>query len=163
MSRRDKVVRGMADCSAAARCEMPAADSASETTDASAALAVSGVSMWSTLVPKWSTRKCLRGDFSRQFWNRVYQGWRSLLFMVMDNARERSQWSEAVSAQIRAERAASDLTQADVVKRSGIARSTYVRIEAGTRVPDVTQVAQLCEVWGIGLAEFFGRVESRMR
>lgn len=92
----------------------------------------------------------------------MYQGWRSLLFMVMDNARERSQWSEAVSAQIRAERAASDLTQADVVKRSGIARSTYVRIEAGTRVPDVTQVAQLCEVWGIGLAEFFGRVESRM-
>ena len=96
-------------------------------------------------------------------WNRMYQRWLSLLFMAMtDNARERSAWSDAVSAQIRAERAAAGLTQADVVKRSGIPRSTYIRIESGSRVPDVTQLARLCDSWGLGLSEFFRRVEGRM-
>ena len=74
---------------------------------------------------------------------------------IMDavNLRERSDWSDAVAATIRAERAALSLTQSDVIARSGLARSTYIRIETGQRVPDVTQLARIAEALGMRLVE----------
>lgn len=80
----------------------------------------------------------------------------------MATPRERSDFSESVAAQVRAERAAGGYTQAEIVRRSGLARSTYLRIEAGTHVADTTQLARICGVYGLPLSEFFARVEARL-
>lgn len=78
-----------------------------------------------------------------------------------DNTRERSAWSAAVAAQVRAERAAASMTREEMVAASGIPLSTYRRLETGERVADTTQLARLCAAWGILLSEFFRRVEQR--
>lgn len=80
---------------------------------------------------------------------------------MSDNKREESPWSIATSAQIRAERAAAGLTQAQMIELSGIARSTYIRLEKGERVPDVTQLARICGALKIPLSVFLQRVENR--
>jgi len=77
------------------------------------------------------------------------------------NGREQSGESKTVAAQIRAERAASDLTQLEVYTRAGIRRSTYLRIEAGSHVADTTEVARITRALGITMSEFFRRVENR--
>ena len=79
------------------------------------------------------------------------------------NGREQSGESRTVAAQIRAERAASDLTQLEVYTRAGIRRSTYLRIEAGSHVADTTEVARITRALGITMSEFFRRVENRKR
>lgn len=79
-----------------------------------------------------------------------------------DNGRERSPWAETTAAQIRAERAAADLTQAEMIAASGIPRSTYLRLESGARVSDTTQLARICGALGLSLSEFFRRVEGRI-
>lgn len=79
------------------------------------------------------------------------------------NGREQSGWSRTVAAQIRAERAASGLTQSEVMARSGIPRSTYLRIEKGTHVADTTELKKITGALGISMSEFFQRVEVRMR
>lgn len=88
--------------------------------------------------------------------------WITLAGMVNDNRRERSDFSDAVAAQVRAERAARQMTQAGLVEASGIPRSTLVRIESGTRVADTTQLHRLTEALGLSLSEFFRRVEDRL-
>lgn len=80
---------------------------------------------------------------------------------MSDNKREQSPWSTATSAQIRAERAAAGLTQAQMVELSGIARSTYIRLEKGDRVPDITQLARICGALDMPLSVFLERVEAR--
>lgn len=80
----------------------------------------------------------------------------------MTTSRERSTWSDQVAAQIRAERAASGLTQAEVITASGMTRSTYLRVESGERVADTTQLARLCGVFNLPLSVFFRRVEERV-
>lgn len=82
--------------------------------------------------------------------------------MVNDNRRERSGFSDAVAAQVRAERAAQQMTQTALVEASGVPRSTLVRIESGTRVADTTQLYRLTAALGISLSEFFRRVEDRL-
>lgn len=67
------------------------------------------------------------------------------------NARERSEFSQAVADQIKAERARRGLTQQQVFEPAGMARMTYVRIENGTRVADVTQLSRIAEVFGMPL------------
>jgi len=79
------------------------------------------------------------------------------------NSRKRSGWSQTVAAQIRAERAASGLTQIEVYTRAGIPRSTYLRIERGTHVADTTELAKIADVLDVCMSEFFRRVENRMR
>lgn len=78
------------------------------------------------------------------------------------NKRERSDFSDAVAAQVRAERAAAAMTQAEVYGAAGLSRSTYIRIESGAHVADTTQLARLCGTFGISMAEFFRRVENRL-
>lgn len=79
----------------------------------------------------------------------------------MDTSRERSPWSDAVAAQIRAERAAKGWTQKQMFERAGIPRSTYIRMEKGDRVADATQLARVCGALGMRLSEFWTRVEQR--
>lgn len=81
---------------------------------------------------------------------------------MASNKREQSAYSDAVARTVRAERAAAHLTQADMIERTGISRSTYVRIEKGDHVVDTTEVARICGALGLGLAEFFHRVELRV-
>lgn len=80
----------------------------------------------------------------------------------MPAPRERTGVSDAVAAQIRAERAAVQLTLEQVAKGSGIPFSTYRKLDDGRGVPDSSQLARLCQVWGIPLSEFFRRVEARL-
>ena len=72
------------------------------------------------------------------------------------------QWHRAVAAQIRAERAASGKTQREVIERSGIPKSTYLRLESGERRADADQLAQIVAVLGLRLSTFFQRVEDRV-
>lgn len=76
------------------------------------------------------------------------------------NLRERSEWSDAVAAEIRAQRARAKLTQAEVIERSGLGASTYVRIEQGKRVPDVTQLWRICQALGVPPSELVARAEQ---
>lgn len=81
---------------------------------------------------------------------------------MASNNRERSPWSDAVADTVVGERNAARLTQKDMVERTGLSRSTYVRIEAGTHVTDATELAKICSVLNLGLGEFFHRVERRI-
>lgn len=78
------------------------------------------------------------------------------------NKREQSAFSDAVARTVRAERAAARMTQAQMIEATGLSRSTLVRIESGAHVADTTEVAKICGALGLGLAEFFHRVESRL-
>ena len=75
------------------------------------------------------------------------------------NARERSRFSEAIAAEIRAERARVERTQQDVFEEAGIPRATYIRIENAKRVPDTTQLARICQALGIPMSELIVRAE----
>ena len=75
------------------------------------------------------------------------------------NLRERSEWSDAIAAEIRAQRARANLTQAEVIERSGLGTSTYTRIEQGKRVPDVTQLWRICQALGVPPSELVARAE----
>ena len=96
--------------------------------------------------------------------NRWYQGWpygRLVDMMSGDAGRERSDWSAAVAAQVRAERAAAQWTREELAAASGVMKQTLMRIETGQRVADVSQVGRICAALGLPLAEFFRRVEGR--
>jgi len=116
--------------------------------------------MWSTVVPTWNERKGPRGKLSDRY--RYLRAPSRYLLGVSDNTRERSSWSAAVAAQIRAERAAASMTRDDMVEASGIPLSTYRRLETGERVADTTQLARLCGALGLPMSEFFRRVEQRV-
>lgn len=76
---------------------------------------------------------------------------------------ERTPWSQTAARHLRAERAFRGLTQARMVKDSGIPRTTYVRLEAGKRVMDVSQMARVCKALGITPAEFAAGVDARLK
>lgn len=85
--------------------------------------------------------------------------WVTVLHM---DARQRSIWSDQLAATIRAERSAAGLTQSEMVTRTGIARSTYVRMEKGERVADITQIGLICQALKLPLSTFMRRVEERV-
>jgi len=78
------------------------------------------------------------------------------------NARKRGDYSAAIAAQLRAERAAQGLTQEQLASKAGMGRQMLMRIEKEERVADVSQVADLVAALGIGLVEFFERTEARL-
>jgi transcriptional regulator with XRE-family HTH domain len=86
----------------------------------------------------------------------------TLLSMAEDSGRNRSALTLAVAAQIRAERAASGLTQRQVMEKSGIPKSTYLRLESGERVADVQQLAAFCAAVDISLADLMRHAEERV-
>lgn len=77
------------------------------------------------------------------------------------NKREPDDWSRAVAAQVAAERAALRLTQAEVIERTGLSRSTYLRIEAGVRPADVTELAKIATAYGLSTSQILMRAEER--
>lgn len=81
----------------------------------------------------------------------------------MPAARERSELSEAIAAQIRAERSAARLTVEQTAKQAGIPYATYRKLEDGRGTVDAEQLSRLCrKVYGITLREYFSRVEQRL-
>lgn len=76
--------------------------------------------------------------------------------------RERGPWSDATARTIRAERAAAGMSQADVIRETGFSRSTYLRLESGERVADVSQIASLAQAFGLSMQAFVGRIEERV-
>ena len=78
------------------------------------------------------------------------------------NNRNRGAWTLAVAAQIRAERAAAGMTQQQVMDRSGLPKSTYLRMESGERVADVGQLAAFCAAVGIPVSALMQRAEDRL-
>lgn len=82
----------------------------------------------------------------------------------MGTDRDRTPWSLAIAAQVRAERSACGWTQAEAVRRVKryMGRSTYLRLESGERVADVSQIAQVCDVFGIDFMTLVARAEERV-
>lgn len=82
--------------------------------------------------------------------------------MVMKKPRVLSPLSLAFAAQMRAERAAADLTQTQLASKAGMGRTTLIRIEAGERDMDTTQLAGLCRALGVSIVDFVSRAEERV-
>lgn len=78
------------------------------------------------------------------------------------NARKRSPLTAALAAQLRAERAAAGMTQAELAHAAGISRVQLARIEGGERTLDVAQAADLSRALGLTLVEFVQRAEARV-
>ncbi|MDR3068645.1 MAG: helix-turn-helix domain-containing protein [Cellulomonas sp.] len=75
---------------------------------------------------------------------------------------ETARWREAVSATIRAERAARRLTQDEVVARTGIPKPTYLRYEHGQRLPDLAVLAAIAnDAFGVPLSVLVSLVAAR--
>ena len=74
---------------------------------------------------------------------------------------DQDRWSAAVAETIRAERAAAQLSQAELASKAGIPRVTYIRYETGERKPNLVQVARIAEALKIPLSTFARRVEER--
>lgn len=81
--------------------------------------------------------------------------------MGMSNARERTAFTEAVSEQVRAERAASGMSLDEVVAASGLSKMTYRRMESGERVADIAQLDRFCAAVGLPISTFLARAEER--
>ena len=71
-------------------------------------------------------------------------------------------FGHAVSAQIRAERAAARLTQDEVAERAEMSKSTFIRLETGVRTPDVDQLDRIAGALGLTMTQIIERAESRM-
>lgn len=71
--------------------------------------------------------------------------------------------TQAVAATLRAERAAVQMTQQELARRSGLGYQTVMRLEKGERSPNVAQLSALCSVLGLTMAELVERAEQRMR
>jgi len=80
----------------------------------------------------------------------------------MGTRRALDEWSNAIAAQIRAERAAAGITQVELFSRANLPKSTYIRIETGKRAPDMTQVAKIAHALGIPVSVLIQRAEGRV-
>lgn len=76
------------------------------------------------------------------------------------NSRTAGPWTEAVAAEIRAERARQKLSQVALAEASGVPRSTLVKLEAGTRPIDMEQLRQIADALHISQWELVRRAES---
>ena len=70
--------------------------------------------------------------------------------------------NEAVANEIRAERARRRLTQEQVIERSRVPRSTYVRLEAGTRNIDMEQLHAIARALGVAARDLMERAERHV-
>jgi DNA-binding XRE family transcriptional regulator len=120
--------------------------------------------MWSTVVPTWNTVKHpSRIGYDRFTYLTTYLRslWWNYSPLMASNTRERTPWSDAVANEVRAERARKGWTQLEMVRHTGLSRSTYMRIESGEHIADASELARICGAVGIPLSEFFRRVEER--
>lgn len=54
------------------------------------------------------------------------------------------------------------MSQAAVARATGIARTSYRLYEQGERVPDVVQLAQIAEAFGVSFSYLMGEIERRV-
>lgn len=73
------------------------------------------------------------------------------------------EWDIATADTIRAERAAAQMSQAQLAKKAGIPRTTYIRYETGERTPNIAQVAAIAEALDLRVSVFMRRIEDRVR
>jgi transcriptional regulator with XRE-family HTH domain len=79
--------------------------------------------------------------------------------------RERNAITDIVAAEIRAVRARAGLTQDELAERAGLGRQTYIRLEKGISVADISQLWRICEAIDddtLNLVTFVTRVEERL-
>lgn len=76
--------------------------------------------------------------------------------------RKMTDMSKAFAAQLRAERAATGLTQDELARASGVAKSAIQRIEAEQAAMDTAQMGDLCRALGISILDFVMAVEDRL-
>lgn len=81
---------------------------------------------------------------------------------MADNMRERGALAAMTAAQIRAERSAARMSQQEMVERSGISRSQYIRLEQGTRTADIMQIGRICTALNLDMETFVHRVMQRL-
>lgn len=68
-------------------------------------------------------------------------------------------WESAVADALRSTRGVARLSQAEVGRRTGIARTSYRMYERAERQPDVIQLAQIAEAFGIPFSELVAEIE----
>jgi transcriptional regulator with XRE-family HTH domain len=76
--------------------------------------------------------------------------------------RKRTPEAAAFAAQLRAERAVAGVSQDELARRTGISKSTILRLESGERVMDTAQLGAICRALGIAIGTFAVRAETRM-
>lgn len=79
------------------------------------------------------------------------------------NARQAGPLNQALADEIRGERNAKRLTQTEMIERSRIPRSTYVKIEAGKRSIDVTELGKIASALELPMSTLTERAERRLR
>ena len=70
-------------------------------------------------------------------------------------------WRAALAATLRAERGVADLSQVEVERRTGIARTSYRLYEEAKRVPDAVQLAAIVDAFGVPWLTFMAEVQRR--
>lgn len=81
----------------------------------------------------------------------------------MDMNLDRSPLSAAFAEQLRAERAAARMSQADLAKKSGVSPATIKRLELNDREMNTDQLDRLCRALGVTIVEFVTRASNRTR
>lgn len=82
--------------------------------------------------------------------------------MSTQAGREPMTLSEALGAEIRAERNAQKRTQADVFEAVGISKRAYIKYEAGAMPLNTIQLAAICAHLGVSASELVAKAEARL-
>jgi len=76
---------------------------------------------------------------------------------------EEQRWIDAMSATLRAERGIAGYGQAELARRTGIARTSLRLYEEGRRQPDVIQLAMIADALHVTVGHLVGEAERRAR
>lgn len=116
-------------------------------------------SIWSTLVPERSTRNSrhAQSEYLYGYSRAPLWGYRGVV-----KSPEIDPWTRALSQTLKAERAAAGLSLDELAARSGLSRSTVVRLDSGARSIRTDQLAFICAALGLRMSEFIRRAEERM-
>lgn len=76
--------------------------------------------------------------------------------------RRHSALNDALAEEIRAQRRAIEMSQAELGRRAGVSRGQVVRIESKERILDVTQVDAFARALGVSMVDLLVRAERRI-
>lgn len=69
-------------------------------------------------------------------------------------------YTQGVAAAVRSRRQLLGLTQAEMARRTGIARPNICRIESGKHTPAIETLARLCAAFGCTVGELFASASA---
>jgi ribosome-binding protein aMBF1 (putative translation factor) len=93
----------------------------------------------------------------------MYQSWGYPAPMSMgQQPRRHSALNDALAEEIRAQRRAIEMSQAELGRRAGVSRGQVVRIESKERILDVTQVDAFARALGVSMVDLLVRAERRI-